>query len=142
MQWSFGSLVIRVGQLWRRTMGQALADHGMSQATALPLIVLLRQEQEIRQIALAEAMGIEGPSLVPLLDALENDGLVERLCDPEDRRAKLVRLTPIGRVKAEEVEVVVNAVRNRIFRSITPEDRQKTEQVLLEVYQIMARGDF
>lgn len=142
MQWSFGSLVIRVGQLWRRTMGQALADHGMSQATALPLIVLLRQEQEIRQIALAEAMGIEGPSLVPLLDALENDGLVERLCDPEDRRAKLVRLTPTGRVKAEEVEVVVNAVRNRIFHSITPEDRQKTEQVLLEVYQIMARGDF
>ncbi len=142
MQWSFGSLVIRVGQLWRRTMGQALADHGMSQATALPLIVLLRQEQEIRQIALAEAMGIEGPSLVPLLDALENDGLVERLCDPEDRRAKLVRLTPAGRTKAEEVEAVVDTVRNRIFRSIAPEDRQKTEQVLLEVYQIMARGDF
>lgn len=142
MQWSFGSLVIRVGQLWRRTIGQALADHGMSQATALPLIVLLRQEQEIRQITLAEEMGIEGPSLVPLLDALESDGLVKRLCDPEDRRAKLVRLTPTGRIKAEEVETVVDAVRNRIFQAIPLEDRLKTEQVLMEIYQIMLRGDY
>jgi len=37
-----GFLIRRIGRLWRREADQALADHGLSQATALPLVVLLR----------------------------------------------------------------------------------------------------
>jgi hypothetical protein len=32
-----GFLIRRIGRLWRREADQALADHGLSQATALPL---------------------------------------------------------------------------------------------------------
>jgi DNA-binding MarR family transcriptional regulator len=49
-----------------------------------------------RQRALAEEIGIEGPSLVRLLDTLEAAGLVERAVDPADRRRHGLTVTEAG----------------------------------------------
>ena len=45
---------------------------------------------------LAASAGMSTPSMGQLVDELEKDGLVVRLPDPTDRRAKLVSLTPLG----------------------------------------------
>src|SRR3954453_14445701 len=45
---------------------------------------------------LAAMAGVTPPSMGQLIDELEADGLVLREPDPNDRRAKLVRLTPLG----------------------------------------------
>ncbi len=47
-----------------------------------------------RQNVLAERLGIGPMSLTGFLDKLEATGLVARVGDPSDRRAKLVTLTP------------------------------------------------
>src|SRR5215469_6273577 len=60
----------------------------------------------IRLTALADAALMTKQSMGYLLDDLEARGYVERVPDPADRRAKLVRLTPRGR----EVEQTVRAV--------------------------------
>src|SRR6201997_4570869 len=101
-----GLLISRLARAWRREADQALADHGLSQATALPLVVLLRWGKCARQGVLAEEIGIEGPSLVRLIDLLQAEGLVERREDPTDRRAKMLHLTEIGETKAEEMNRV------------------------------------
>ena len=49
-----GLLIARIGRLWRREADEALAAHGLSQATALPLMVLSRRGKCIRQGVLAE----------------------------------------------------------------------------------------
>jgi DNA-binding MarR family transcriptional regulator len=45
---------------------------------------------------LAEAIGVDAPYATLIVDSLEKRGLVERKPDPEDRRRKLVSLTPAG----------------------------------------------
>src|SRR5260370_6314463 len=103
-----GLLITRIGRLWRREADQALAAHGLSEATAIPLVVLLRRGKCVRQCVLADEVGIEGPSLVRLIDLLQAEGLVERREDPTDRRAKMLHLTALGEIRAEEL--------NRILR--------------------------
>jgi len=51
----------------------------------------------VRQTALAERLGITKQAIGPLIDDLEAEGVVERVDDPTDRRAKLVRWTSRGR---------------------------------------------
>ena len=91
---------------------QALSDHGLSYATAIPLLVLSRHGENVRQGVLADELGIEGPSLVRLIDLLQSEGLVERREDPTDRRAKTLHLTAAGDAKVEET--------NRVLRLVVP----------------------
>jgi len=46
---------------------------------------------------LAAALGCSRPAATQLVDRLEREGLVERLPDPHDGRAKVLRLTERGR---------------------------------------------
>ena len=128
-----GFLIRRIGRLWRREADQALADHGLSQATALPLVVLLRWGKSARQGVLAEEIGIEGPSLVRLIDLLQAEGLVERREDPTDRRAKMLHLTGIGETKAEEINRVLRRVRAYLLKDLSREDLAVTFEALRSI---------
>jgi len=128
-----GFLIRRIGRLWRREADQALADHGLSQATALPLVVLLRWGQCARQGVLADEIGIEGPSLVRLIDLLQAEGLVERREDPTDRRAKMLHLTAIGETKAEEINRVLRRVRAYLLKDLSSEDLAVTFEALRSI---------
>jgi MarR family transcriptional regulator for hemolysin len=128
-----GFLIRRIGRLWRREADQALVDHGLSQATALPLVVLSRWGKSARQGVLAEEMGIEGPSLVRLIDLLQAEGLVERREDPTDRRAKMLHLTALGETKAEEVNRVLRRVRAYLLKDISSEDLAVTFEALRSI---------
>lgn len=58
------------------------------------LLQLRDQPLTLRQ--LAEAIGADAPYTTTIVDKLEAHGLVERLPHPDDRRRKLVTLTPAG----------------------------------------------
>jgi len=130
-----GLLISRLARLWRREADQALADHGLSQATALPLMVLSRRGKCIRQGVLADEIGIEGPSLVRLIDLLQAEGLVERREDPTDRRAKTLHLTPTGEAKAEEINRVLRRVRAYLLKDIEANDLGVTFDALQRIEQ-------
>ncbi|WP_024512382.1 MarR family transcriptional regulator [Bradyrhizobium sp. ARR65] len=130
-----GLLIARLARLWRREANQALADHGLSEATALPLLVLSRRGKLVRQGVLAEEMGIEGPSLVRLIDLLQAEGLVERREDPTDRRAKILHLTATGEAKANEVNRVLRRVRAYLLKDIGSDELVTTFEALLSIEQ-------
>jgi MarR family transcriptional regulator for hemolysin len=130
-----GLLISRIGRLWRREADQALAEHGLSEATAIPLMILLRRGKCVRQGVLADQVGIEGPSLVRLIDLLQVEGLVERREDPTDRRAKMLHLTALGEIRADEINRVLRRVRAYLLKDISGEDLAVTFEVLQRIEQ-------
>ena len=134
-----GFLISRLARLWRREVDQALSDHGLSQATALPLMVLSRRGKSARQGVLAEEVGIEGPSLVRLIDLLQAEGLVERREDLTDRRAKTLHLTPTGEAKVEEINRVLRRVRTCLLNDIEAGDLAVAFDTLQRIEQRASR---
>ena len=130
-----GRLIARLGRIWRRESDQALSDHGLSDATAIPLLVLSRQGDHVRQGVLADELGIEGPSLVRLIDLLQVEGLVERREDPTDRRAKTLHLTKAGKAKVEETNRVLRRVRASLLKDIDAADLSITFETLRRIEQ-------
>ncbi|MEQ5776235.1 MarR family transcriptional regulator [Thalassospira sp. NFXS8] len=133
---TIGSALINTARKWRREIDHALQAHGLSQTTALPLIVLHRRGGTVRQGAIAEEIGVEGPSLVRVIDALEADDMVRRVADPSDRRAKMVSLTSQGAIKATEIEQILARVRDNVTAEIDDGDLETTLKVLK---QLLAR---
>lgn len=125
--------LILTGRQWRRVADTVAERHGISEAKALPLVMIARMGDAPRQNALAEAVGIEGPSLVRLLDQLEKVGLVIRTEDPSDRRAKVLSLTPVGRTVVAEMEVELDRLRAAMFADVSPADLEASLRVFRAV---------
>ncbi|POR40834.1 MarR family transcriptional regulator [Methylobacterium sp. V23] len=103
--------------------------HGLSDATAVPLIMIARLDGVPRQNALAEAVGIEGPSLVRLLDQLCEAGLAVRREDPTDRRAKVLSLTPAGTAVVAHMEADLARLRAEVFAEVSTADLEASLRV-------------
>ncbi|MFE1598052.1 MarR family winged helix-turn-helix transcriptional regulator [Methylobacterium sp. ID0610] len=122
--------LLRAGRSWRRAADAVVTAYGLTEATALPLLLIGRLGGDPRQSALAEALGIEGPTLVRLLDQVEEAGLVTRQEDPTDRRAKVLRLTEAGRARVGAIEAEFDRLRARLFADVPDEDLHAALRVL------------
>ena len=127
---NFGIRLFRAAHLWRREANRVLADSGFSSSVITPLMLLSELGDGMRQRELAEEMGVEGPSLVRLLDSLEAAKLIERREDPDDRRAKTLHLTDDGRELLPRVNAALNDVRRRILQGATSAEIDSCLRVL------------
>jgi MarR family transcriptional regulator for hemolysin len=114
----FGRALYRVAQAWRREVDQRVSSFGLTDATWRPLLHLGRLGDGVRQTDLARALGMEGPSLVRLLDVLEKSDLIKRVEDADDRRSKLLYMTRAGRRLYLKVVGVYRAIAANLLREV------------------------
>ncbi|KAB0678477.1 MarR family winged helix-turn-helix transcriptional regulator [Aureimonas leprariae] len=119
----------RASRQWRRLAREIVEAHGISQACAMPLITIGRMGEGVRQGPLADEIGIEGPSLVRLLDQLAAAELVERRDDPSDRRAKTLWLTAKGRAVTRHIEDDLTRLRAAVLGGVPEADLQAVLRV-------------
>lgn len=122
--------VSRVPRLWRAVIDQRLAPLGMTHTRWVTLYHLWRHGDGQAQCDLARTIGVEAPSLVRTLDQLSQQRLIERRPSEEDRRTKLVYLTPRATPLLEEIEKAVNDARGDMLRDISEADLEHFERVL------------
>lgn len=122
LRFAVTSTIHKVSRDWRKLVRDAIVEHGISQACAQPLAAIARLGDGVRQGQIAEDVGIEGPSLVRLIDQLCGCGLVERRDDPADRRAKTLWLTARGRTVTRSIEGDLVHLRADILGSLSRAD--------------------
>jgi MarR family transcriptional regulator, transcriptional regulator for hemolysin len=123
-------LVAHVAREWRRAVDGRLQVYGLTEATWLPLLRIARSETPMRQNELAASLSLDGSSVVRLLDALENSGLIERSEDQADRRAKSLGLTARGRRTVDRVERVSQDIRDVVLGDVLDEDLARSLRLL------------
>ena len=114
------NLLFRLARLtrrWRQVLDREVQATGLTDATWRPLLHLHLLGDGVRQKELAASVGIEGPSLVRLLDTLMAKGLLERSEDLSDRRAKRLSLTPKGQLLVARIRETVQALDNELLCS-------------------------
>jgi DNA-binding MarR family transcriptional regulator len=92
---------LRVRKLARRVTqlyDEALAPYGLT-IGQMGILANLRRSRGIGIAALADRLGSDASTLSRLLKPLANAGLISIEADPDDRRAKLLRLTDTGATK-------------------------------------------
>lgn len=115
---------------WHQRADVLLAEFGVSNSMAWCLIHLDRLGPAVRQIELAQAVGITQPSIVRVLDQLEAAGLVSRQPDPDDKRSNRLILTDAGNAQCGLIEQRLVTLREKLFDGISDEDVETTRRVL------------
>lgn len=106
-----GIALWRAASVWRREMGERMAEAGYPWHNWAAGAVLANLGPDgIGQAKLTEQMGMSKQAVQQLVDQLEAAGVVRRVPDPEDRRARRIELTELG---LEDMRV-----RNQVKRDI------------------------
>ena len=130
----FGIAIGDCARIWRNKVNERLRPLGLSQATWLTLWNLSWFPEGLGQAELAERLGIEGPTLVRLLDRLEKDGLVQRIASVDDRRRKVVVLTESARPLLGQVKKIIAELRMDVMEAI-PDEQLAAGLQLLKLVQ-------
>lgn len=127
---NISSAMVVASRHWRKVCQTTLVNFGISEACAVPLLMIGRLGEGVRQVTVAQAAGMESPSLVRLLDQLCQAGYVCRTEDPRDRRAKCLSLTDSGRVLVQAVEVELVRLRREVLQGIDTADLEAALRVI------------
>jgi MarR family transcriptional regulator for hemolysin len=92
----------------------------------------------MRQKVLAASLGLDGSSVVRLLDALQAAGFIERREDGADRRARAIVLTGAGHALVARVEDISRQVRNDILAGLLDEEIETAHRVLDRIGRVLA----
>lgn len=106
----------------------------MSQASWVAVSAIARRDEPLSQSELAQELGVESATLVPLLNRLAAQGLIHRIT-PGDKRKRLLVATPAGQALYEKVKVEADSLREEILTIISPEDQAVTRRVLSRLLQ-------
>ncbi|EEY05981.1 transcriptional regulator [Brucella pinnipedialis M163/99/10] len=118
----------------RNLFDSRVRERGLTLARARVLL-LLAQQRDWNQRELADALEIEHPSVVRLLDGLEKQGMIVRASVEGDRRAKRIELTEEAQAQVRQLGEITRTIRQEMLENI---DRQSLETTL-EVFHAISR---
>ncbi len=137
-----GLLLTDVARLLRRRLDVALeqVDTGLTPAEARAINIIRRMPGR-RQGVLAELMGIEPMSLVGHLDRLEQGGIIRRVVDPGDRRARIIELTDAAAPVLLRIDEALARVRMELTAGLDEPQTEQLHALLLHVKSSLGEAD-
>lgn len=131
---SVGYWVCQASHALQRAFNEELAPEGVTyrQAQVLGCLAL---EGRLSQTDLAERMGIEPPTLVGIIDRMEQGGWIRRDGDKTDRRRKYIEPTPAARPVWAKIVAVAKRVRSRAARGLSRSELAQLKRLLAVVQE-------
>ena len=98
------------------------------------VLVLIDSNAGLKQTELANAVGLDRSSMVPVIDNLERRGLVRRLAVATDRRVNALRLTAEGTALLKMAKRLVTAHEARLAENLGAGERVALVSMLDRIF--------
>jgi MarR family transcriptional regulator for hemolysin len=116
----FADVLHGTARTWRQAIDRRLKHLGMSQASWMTMAVASKALTPLSQSELADRLGVEGATMVAMVDRLAKAGFIVRQSCPRDRRINRVVLTEAGYRLVQTVQHETAAVRRELLATIDP----------------------
>ena len=127
--------LIRQAQLWVFDDFNATLAPLDVRPAQYSILVVVRDNPGLSQMALSEVLGISRSGIIPPLDELQSRGLLERL-PTSDRRTHALHLTAAGIALLAHADSLVQEHERRLMDKIGPRGHQQ----LLRVLEVFGRN--
>ena len=124
-----GYLLARLGSLAERSWIGMLRRHNLTPSQHAVLLAL-RERGPLGQQALSRLIAVDPRNVVPILDGLADQQLIDRHVDPTDRRRRVINLTETGRSSADDLAESATDIETDFLHGLTPADQAELNRLL------------
>jgi MarR family transcriptional regulator for hemolysin len=117
----FSGALHNTSRAWRQALDRRLKYLGVSQASWMTIAMAAKARSPLSQSELADRLGVEGATMVAMVDRLVKAGLVVREPSTTDRRVNRVVLTEAGTVLYGKVLTEAAAFRKELLANLDPQ---------------------
>lgn len=93
------------------------------------------------QKTLAHLVSFDTSTIGAVIDRLEAKALLTRSLSPEDRRVRLLNLTPAGQAMLEQAMPAVQRTQERILEPLTAQEKKRFSELLFKLCNSHSLGD-
>lgn len=130
------------GHLIRRAQQIAVAIF-MEECAAFDLtpvqyaaMIVIDEQAGIDATRLSAQIAFDRSTLGNVLERLEARGFVQRYSSPEDKRVKLLKLTPEGRTVVKRAEAAVRRAQHRMLAPLAAKDQKALLDLLSQLVEV------
>jgi|GEM_PF-6952607 len=123
--------IIWMSHLIERYANTRLASFGLPPALTMPRVRLLMavaagtgEQASTRMSDIALDLGVTARTITTMVDALEREELIERVPDPNDRRAISLVLTEHGEAVIPSLETALNEISRAVMTPLAGSDQE------------------
>lgn len=109
--------------------------HNLTLSQSRILKFLTENGGESTQKEIEDFLQVAHPTVVGLVSRMEQNGFVRSWLDPENRRNKIVRLTPHAQDISQQIARETEEIDRRLLCSFTPQQVRQLKEMLLQISQ-------
>jgi DNA-binding MarR family transcriptional regulator len=94
------------------------------------VLVLIGLNPGVSQLALAQAAGLDGSTIVPITNRFAKLGWIKRVRRSDDRRVYAVRITPSGQAILDRANLLIEQHDRQLLASFTDKERETLKALL------------
>jgi DNA-binding MarR family transcriptional regulator len=99
-------------------------------------LVAIRENEGIDATRLSAIVALDRSTLGNVLERLETRGLVSRYASGEDKRVKLLKISPAGRTLIRKAQASALRAQERILEPLQPDDRRTLMKLLSQLVEL------
>lgn len=120
-----GRLIKQINDALEKRANKAVHEQGLTVTQTAALVILeSSKERQMPLKRLEQELHVAQSTAAGIVSRLEQKRLVAGYADPEDKRIKLVRLTPLGEQKCQIAKENMNRAEKGFLSCLTEEEAQ------------------
>lgn len=132
-----GFLLARLGSLSERSWTAMLREFGLT-AHQHGVLLALRERGSVTQGQLIRMIAVDSRNVVTVLDALVDQGLLDRQIDPDDRRRRILTLTRKGQGLARRLAQAAERTEREFLAGLSDGDQTTLNRLLRTLHSALA----
>lgn len=133
-----GAVLKQINDIMEKNANNALREQDLTISQSGVLVMLDEKEGKTATFKeLEKSFGVSQPTMVGLLNRLEQKDLVEILNDPDDKRIRRAHLTRKGSDKCKEGYKHMKAAEELLLRSLNAEEQAEFLRLLIKIRESM-----
>jgi DNA-binding MarR family transcriptional regulator len=124
-----GYLVRRLHQIHVGLFAEACGHEDIT-PIQFAMLSALENGEEMDQMTLSTAVGVDRVSGADVIRRLERRGLLERNASPRDKRAKLIKITAGGKAYANRVRPMMAKAQAELLKPLTEDEREEFQRLI------------
>lgn len=137
---SIGLYIRLIGNVMTAHMDTCLRRYDVTFAQLGLLHLLKENNGRMQQKAIEDTYGVRHTTVIGILQRMERKGFVTVTVDPEDRRRRIVMLTPDAAGFFEEADKRRDEMEHKLTNALSPDERACLLELLRKLYANLLTG--